>query len=694
MLSYRQYYLIILFCALNIFCSAQPVFHLRDQTQRTSIAANSIEWFVDEDPNSGFDTIQDSIFSLLSKNQSLNSTTSSSLWAKFNLVNETGMDGEFVLQIPKSGFAHLYIQNRKSYTRLNTGSLLPLKDRSLKAASNGFRFTVKNGDQISLWLQIKSKYSIYVPRSYDMTITTASGYEHSDKQRLLWQGIFLGVILVMFLYNLFTGIAVKDINYLYYVLSIAGIGLYFAFYYGIGIEYLWKEAPYWDTFCFLLIVPFNGLTRLLFTRTYLHTPKLLPRINFLMNVLMGLNVLLISAGTLAYITNTDIIYFLLDIIGISNTSIHCLMLVAGMVAYYREHYQPAKFFIWANVVLVIGAVLFIGRELAVLEDNFATRYLVQIGFLIQVVVFSLGLTSRLNNMRSQLAKETLEKERLALEKEREKKELIEVQRKELELQVAQQTADLKQKNIQLEQSFGLVKESENKQTQLNQIKDKLFSIISHDLRNPLATMQSFLTLITEHHEKLTKEEKEKLYVQAQQSLDHLNELMYNLLQWSRSQMNLLDFKQERFYVKPLIENSAKLMQLNAHLKNISIKIDADEMLCGYADKSMTEFVIRNLISNAIKFSYRNNEVAIKASRQNGSVIIEVKDFGVGMTDAKIRKLLEMNTTISRRGTEKEKGTGLGLLISKEFIEKNKGKLFIKSEPGKGSEFSFSFQGSS
>ena len=155
MLPYRQYYLIILFCAFNIFCSAQPTFYLKDQTQRSSIPPNSIEWFVDEDPNSGFDTIQDSIFSLLSKNQSLNSTTSSSLWAKFNLVNETGMDGENVLQIPKSGFAHLYIQNRKSYTRLNTGSLLPLKDRSLKAASNGFRFTVKNGEQISLWLQIK-----------------------------------------------------------------------------------------------------------------------------------------------------------------------------------------------------------------------------------------------------------------------------------------------------------------------------------------------------------------------------------------------------------------------------------------------------------------------------------------------------------------------------------------------------------
>lgn len=507
---------------------------------------------------------------------------------------------------------------------------------------------------------------------------------------MLWQGIFLGVILVMILYNLLIGIAVKDISYLYYVLSIAGIGTYFTFYYGFGIEYLWVNAPVWDTFCYLLIVPFNGLTRLLFTRTYLHTPKILPTINFIMNLLIGLNVLLFTGGLIAYLTQIDIIYPLLDMVGLCNTAVHSIMLVAGLVA-YKEGYQPAKFFIWANVVLVIGAVLFIGREFGLLQDNFMTRYLVQIGFLIQVVVFSLGLASRLNDMRNQLTREIVERERLALEKEREKKELIEAQRKELEIQVSQQTAVLKQKNIELQKSFGLVKKSENKLTQLNKVKDKLFSVISHDLRNPLATMQSFLKLITQHHDKLSEEEKEKLFIQAQQSLDHLNELMYNLLQWSRSQMNLLHFQPEKIYIKLLIENAVKLLQLHAHMKNIRILVDAEDHICGYADKDMTEFIVRNLISNAIKFSPRNNEVAVRSYKQEHTISIEVKDTGIGMSDAKIKKLLDLNSTITQLGTEKEKGTGLGLLISKEFIEKNKGNFSIYSEVGKGSCFSFTIQ---
>lgn len=638
-----------------------------------------------------FSEIQKQTFGSFPKQKLLTPQTSWLVWTTFQVTNTTGADRQVVLQIPKSGLATLYIQAGDSIILLNTGSLLPLSQRSLQANVNGFRFLVKNNEQLKIWLQFASRYSIYLPRNYTMRLTPEAVYEHRDNQRILWQGIFLGVILVMILYNLFIGIAVKDVNYFYYVLSIAGIGTYFAFYYGFGIEYLWKNAPVWDTFCYLLIVPFNGLTRLLFTRTYLHTPKLLPRINLFMNVLTGLNLVLFISGFITFISQKDFIYPLLDVIGLTNTMVHSIMLIAGIIAYYKERYEPAKFFIWANVILVIGAVLFIGRELGLLQDNFATRYLVQVGFLIQVVIFSLGLASRLNNMRNQLAKETLEKERLALEKEREKKELIEAQRKELELQVAQQTADLKQKNIALENSFGLVKDSENKLAQLNQVKDKLFSVISHDLRNPLATMQSFLKLITEHHDKLTEEEKEKLFVQAQQSLDHLNELMYNLLQWSRSQMNLLDFKPEKIYVKAIIENAVNVLQLNAHMKNIKILVEAENNFCGYADKDMAEFIVRNLISNAIKFSHRNNEVYIRSYKQHTTITIEVKDTGIGMTEMKIKKLLEVPSTVTRRGTEKEKGTGLGLLISKEFIEKNKGKLSIQSELNKGSSFSFTIQ---
>lgn len=258
----------------------------------------------------------------------------------------------------------------------------------------------------------------------------------------------------------------------------------------------------------------------------------------------------------------------------------------------------------------------------------------------------------------------------------------------MQLQVKEKTTDLQLKNAILEETVDQLKASEIKLSELNQVKDKLFSVVSHDLRNPLATMQSFLKLITDHDEKMSEEEREKLFAEAQQSLNNMNELLYNLLQWSKSQMNLLQFRPDKLNIKPVVEGAVRLVQLHAHMKQVQIKTSVEEGLAAHADKDMIEFIIRNLLSNAIKFSQRQSVVEVKGFLTNGFVTIEIIDNGIGLNESKIKKLLENHTSISRRGTEKEKGTGLGLLISKEFIEKNGGQIAIESEPGKGSTFRF------
>lgn len=681
-------FLFIFFTAVYANVSGQTIINITDR--QVVLHPADGHWYKDISGRLSFNEIQKNAFIKLSPAALTDIPKAAILWTQFTLMNSTGSAKSFMLQVPKSGFATAYIQYKDSLHIQQTGSLLPLHQRALHINTNGFEVSLKNRESVQVWVSMQSIYSIYQPKRYTISVVQKELFDAKDKQRLLWQGIFLGVILVMVLYNMLIGFAVRDSSYLFYVLSIIGIGSYFAFYYGFGIEYLWPASPVWDTFCYLIIVPFSGLMRLLFTRTYLHTPRLLPKTNKLINGLLVLNLIVLLTGLISYIFKLDIIYPLVEVIGITGTVIHILMLLAGMVAYHNN-FRPAKYFIWANLVLVIGAVLFIGRELGFLEDNFTNRYLVQIGFLIQVVVFSLGLASRLNDMRLQLSNELLDKERIALEREREKKELIEVQRRELLDQVEQQTKDLKQKNIQLEGSFLQVKESENKLGQLNEVKNKLFSVISHDLRNPLATMQSFLKLITEHHSRLSPDEKEKLFLQAQTSLDNLNVLMYNLLQWSRSQMNLLEYKAEDHFIFPVIESAVKAVHLNAHMKNIIIETEVPENYCINTDKEMTEFVLRNLLSNAIKFSHRNSKVTISVSQLNNEAVISVIDKGIGIHEAKIKKLLAFNSTTSRRGTEKEKGTGLGLLISKEFIEKNGGKLFIDSQVGNGSRFSFTIR---
>lgn len=650
-------------------------------------------WFFDKSGILSFDKIKDTAFIPYNKISFATTDKQWANWVKFELSNNSGFDQEYLLQTNKWGSFEAFISSDDTgISHLVSGSLLPLQERSQASSTNAVKFLIKKDEKKPIFLKFESKYSIYSHSDISLQLIKQTFFEKTDRQRLLWQGLFFGIILVMALYNLFILFAVKDISYLYYVLSIVSIGLYFAFYYGFGIEYLWPRSPLWDTFCFAIINPFTGLTRILFTRTYLHTPRLLPNINKVLNVLAAACIATLITGMGCYLFDIDFLKPLVIIIGVLGALVLIMMLVAGIVAYYYDKYEPAKYFIAANILLVIGAIAFILRETGLMTDNFFTRYLVQYGVLIQAVVLSLGLASRLNRMRLQLATETLEKERLALEKEKEKKELIEQQKQELQQQVKEKTTDLRLKNIVLEETIEKVKESENKLSQLNQIKDKLFSVVSHDLRNPLATMQSFLKLITEHHEKMSEDERKKLFAEAQKSLDNLNELLYNLLQWSKSQMNLLQFRQDKLNVKSIIDGAVSLVQLHAHMKEVKIKVSVEESLAAHADKDMTEFIIRNLLSNAIKFSHRNSSVEVNAFPDGGQIEIEIVDHGIGISESKIKKLLETHTTITRHGTEKEKGTGLGLLISKEFIEKNGGKLTIKSEAGKGSIFSFSVPG--
>lgn len=606
--------------------------------------------------------------------------------SNISLNNESSFDQDLVMSFTKSGIIKVIIDDGIQKKQYLTGALLPLANRSHPTNINAIRFILTRGAAYSIALSYEPRYGIYDPKTMQVSINSTTSFEQADTRRLFWQGIFLGTILVMALYNLFIFYGVRDVSYLYYVLSIVGLGVYLAFYYGFGIEYLWPSFPRWDTFCYAIIVPFTNLARLFFTRSYLNTALLMPKLNKLLNLLIVSCGLLLLIGLVSFIYNIDTLQLLITGVGLVGILVLILMLAAGLIAYYIDHYEPAKYFITANALLVIGAILFILREVGWVEDNFYTRYFVQIGFIIQVIVFALGLASRYNSTRLELAQQRIEKERMAVDTEREKKEMIEEQKQELQVQVEQQTQDLKKQNITLEETVQKLEESKEQLSQLNSVKDKLFSIISHDLRNPLATMQSFLKLITQHHEKLNEEEKQKMIKEAQNSLDYLNELLYNLLQWSKSQMHLLEFKPEQLLAKNVLEKNIRLLYLQAHMKQVQINSIYKEEQVIYADKEMLDFIVRNLLSNAIKFSHKNSSIQIEVKQENGFIEISVQDEGIGMSIETIQQLLKASLSNSRRGTAKERGTGLGLLISKEFITRHGGQLQIEQATIKGSIF--------
>ena len=217
-------YLLLIGCARAPGAVAQPLTNLAINEGAMVLPVTAFIWYADTTGNQSLENIRNKTFSNFPHKQLLTISTHWKIWAKAEFQNQTGVDAELVWQVPKSGHARMFTGNKDSLAVYSSGSLLPLNERSVKASVTAFRVPIKKDQRMEVWIQLSPVYSIYIPRNYQVSVMPLSFFEHRDKQRLLWQGLFLGVILVMILYNLFIGFAVRDINYLYYVLSIAGIG--------------------------------------------------------------------------------------------------------------------------------------------------------------------------------------------------------------------------------------------------------------------------------------------------------------------------------------------------------------------------------------------------------------------------------------------------------------------------------------
>lgn len=230
--------------------------------------------------------------------------------------------------------------------------------------------------------------------------------------------------------------------------------------------------------------------------------------------------------------------------------------------------------------------------------------------------------------------------------------------------------------------------SEQKLRELNASKDKFFSIVAHDLRSPFSALLGFSEYMSNHIEELTPDEVKDFSFRIYKSLNSLLKLIENLLQWARIHTGKMEFSPGRFHLNELIDEILNIYNMNARRKNIHILCSLSEGYDVYADKDMMDSVLRNLMSNAIKFTSSGGEIEILARRSNGFVEVSVRDTGIGISKEDMERMFRIDENMTREGTDKEKGTGLGLVLCREFVEMNKGKISVESEPGKGSTFRF------
>ncbi len=258
------------------------------------------------------------------------------------------------------------------------------------------------------------------------------------------------------------------------------------------------------------------------------------------------------------------------------------------------------------------------------------------------------------------------------------------------------TIELFGKMVDLRKAYNIInnqkKEIESQRKQLHELnasKDKFFSIIAHDLKNPIAGFLGLTEVMAEDMASFTDEEKQEFIELIHKSSKQLHLLLENLLQWSRAQTGRLSYKPKKLNMYSIFQENYSLIHASAEVKQITIEEKVDREAEVWADTDMVNTILRNLLTNAVKFSERASKITVYTSIEGDKVITSVKDEGIGISDEELEKLFKIGYNKSKVGTANEEGTGLGLILCNEFVKRNGGEVIVESKEGEGSIFSFS-----
>jgi signal transduction histidine kinase len=574
-------------------------------------------------------------------------------WFKLDITNESQAT-EWLLEVAYSPLDRIDIYVSGSEDTLIhkvSGDHFPIADRDLPHRHPIFSFNILSGESKSIFVRVHTISSVQVP----LTFWHRDAFLRTSYKIQLMNGLFYGAMLLMIMYQLFLFLSVKDKITFYYVLTLLTMVNVVSFFQGYSFLYLYPRYPGFNDILAMITGPIFVVCSTLLTRAFLnvrHFSKLLDNL-LVGNMLLDLGVALLMTvffRKISYLYHNYIIF------------LHCLLaLTCAGYCFYRN-YKPARYYLIAWFTLLVAAGVFTISSVGLMPGYLSTNYMgLMAGCILQMLFISFALGDRWSTLEkeNQKAKEA--------ELDRQQKE-----KKVLEEEVRLRTVEIQQQNLELEE--------------VNHVKDKLLSVVSHDIRGPLGSLHLALNLVKSGS--LSAEEFQKVSEDLEARLTHTTEFIDNLLQWAKLQMRGETFEPDRLDLSKLADESVKLLEPEAARKNIMIHNHFQGTLDSYADLNMVRSVFRNLLTNAIKFTKPNGTISLNAYGVDNKIIVSVADSGVGIPEKNRSKLFTISS-VATQGTKQEKGTGLGLLLCKEFVEKNGGTIWFESEEGKGTTFYFS-----
>ncbi len=670
----KKYWLVFVFAILQ--------FPLIGQTDNLIILENPHEFisvgrqvlFLEDETN--MITIEDilqpeyqSRFKANDKDVFYRQPSSKTFWLRLEVENRTQESA--CIELAMANIFYLdYYQNINNQYRLTvqTGSMRPEISKAYPV--NLFWLPIStNQKKQTVYIKFSGEFITSIP----IHIGTFEALSYHKVKSDYFFGGFMGIMIVMFFYNFFLLLITKDKIYGWYIAYLIATIIHVSFLNNYPIiTYLFEDLKPFLYQCYVTWGFISILIPSLFLLQFLdlfNKHLLLARLFLVINIPAAL---LIPVFNITGIIPQHelLIYYQSNIMILSISS----MGISVYLWLFKKD-RNARFFTLGWFWVILSAIILLLVVNGFLPSNFYSRNAMLIGYSLESMLFSLALGDRINTMRKEMQKTQVENFKL-----------IQNQNQKLEQKVKIRTEELQIMNEDLMQSNEKIMESSKELEKLNATKDKLFAIIGHDLRSPINSLKGLMSLVTDYN--MSADEFREISNKLKNGVEYVHFTLNNLLFWANSQMHGIQTNPKQISLYEIAKENCDLFQEIALGKKINLSNEINENTMVWADSDQVNLIFRNLISNAIKFTGQGGEIRLKAEAQNGFHQIVITDTGVGIQKDIATKLFNIALQVNTFGTDNEKGTGLGLILCKDFIEKNGGKIWVESTEGVGSRFYF------
>ncbi len=631
--------------------------------------------------------------------------TNSNWWLKFEVGNSSDKNLIYLtLDQPTIDFIDFYeLKQDGTYNQIELGEYKPFTDRVFKHQKYIFKLNIKPGNKKQYLIRLKSGEQILVP----LKISSGDAMTQSLLTNDLFYGIYIGVILIMLVYNLFIYLSVRDPAYIWYVIYILLVGLTQTSLTGYTHRFLWPNNPWIAEQSVFLFPSLVGVAGIWFMKVFLHTKEHVPKLDKVIYVFIALS----------------LVNIVLAIMGLHNLSQQMIQINAMLISFYmifvsavisRKGYRAARFFLYAWIIFLIGVFIFVLKDIGVLPYNQLTIFMMPIGSGIEVALLSLALADRINILK----KEKEESQEQVLLTTIENVRIIKEQNSVLEHRVKHRTLELEKSNEELSVTYYDLKHTQSKLVESEKMASlgQLTAGIAHEINNPInfvtanveplrRDIKDIISLVSKYgnldHDKdldaqieeinkfteeldlsFLKIEMDELISGIAEGANRTAEIVKGLRNFSRLDEGDLKYAN----INEGIKSTLKILETRTNELEIDVvlklsQIDAIECYPGKLNQ-----LFMNLLSNAIQALESNligdRQIVIDTKEIDNSIEIKIKDNGVGMSEGTKIKIFEPFFTTKDVG----EGTGLGLSIAYSIVEVHKGSIVVESKVGVGTEF--------